>query len=89
MLQGIAYWHSHRFLHVDLKPENLGGRKRLWLRRDPTAHLPRQVVALWYRPPEIMLCACFNKASKSANYCTSSAPSERPTKRRSPARSTT
>jgi len=65
MLQGIAFCHSHRILHRDLKPQNLlidkDGRLKLadfGLSRAfgiPLRHYTHEVVTLWYRAPEILL----------------------------------
>ncbi|KAA8497064.1 Cyclin-dependent kinase 2 [Porphyridium purpureum] len=67
ILSGIAYCHSHRVLHRDLKPQNLlidrWGILKLadfGLARAfgiPVRHYTHEVVTLWYRAPEILLGA--------------------------------
>ncbi len=65
VLCGIAYCHSHRVLHRDLKPQNLlishDGSIKLadfGLARAfgvPVRTYTHEVVTLWYRAPEILL----------------------------------
>eukprot|EP00961_Rhodomonas_salina_P180871 2441221-Rhodomonas_salina.1 len=65
MLSGIAFCHSHRVLHRDLKPQNLlidrNGILKLadfGLARAfgiPVRTYTHEVVTLWYRAPEILL----------------------------------
>ena len=66
MLDGIAYCHSHRILHRDLKPQNLlidRARDRLKLADFglarafglPVRQFTHEVITLWYRAPEILL----------------------------------
>uniref|UniRef100_A0A2N9IS82 cyclin-dependent kinase n=1 Tax=Fagus sylvatica TaxID=28930 RepID=A0A2N9IS82_FAGSY len=69
ILRGIAYCHSHRFLHRDLKPKNLlidcGANviklADFGLAREfgiPDRKLTPQVVTLTYRAPELLLDSC-------------------------------
>lgn len=65
LLKGIAFCHSHRILHRDLKPQNLlidrSGAIKLadfGLARAfgiPVRAYTHEVVTLWYRAPEILL----------------------------------
>jgi serine/threonine protein kinase len=65
LLSGIAYCHSHRILHRDLKPQNLlidsdnslkladfGLARAFGI---PLRTYTHEVVTLWYRAPEILL----------------------------------
>lgn len=65
LLQGIAFCHSHRVLHRDLKPQNLLIDRRGQLKLAdfglarafgiPVRTYTHEVVTLWYRSPEILL----------------------------------
>jgi serine/threonine protein kinase len=65
LLRGIAFCHSHRVLHRDLKPQNLlidrNGTLKLadfGLARAfgvPVRTFTHEVITLWYRAPEILL----------------------------------
>lgn len=67
LLAGVAFCHSHRVLHRDLKPQNLlinqSGELKLadfGLARAfgiPVRTYTHEVVTLWYRAPEILLGA--------------------------------
>ncbi len=65
LLDGIAYCHSNRVLHRDLKPQNLlidsqgcikladfGLARTFSIPMRPYTH---EVITLWYRAPEILL----------------------------------
>ncbi|XP_057293447.1 cyclin-dependent kinase 2-like [Hydractinia symbiolongicarpus] len=73
LLSGIAFCHSHRVLHRDLKPQNLlidtEGNIKLadfGLARAfglPVRSYTHEVVTLWYRAPEILLgCKMYSTA---------------------------
>ncbi|XP_066256713.1 cyclin-dependent kinase 2-like isoform X2 [Euwallacea similis] len=65
LLDAMAYLHSHRILHRDLKPQNLlvdrEGHIKLadfGLSRSfslPTRTYTHEVVTMWYRAPELLL----------------------------------
>jgi serine/threonine protein kinase len=65
LVKGIAYCHSHRVLHRDLKPQNLLIDKKGALKLAdfglarafglPVGVITHEVVTLWYRAPEILL----------------------------------
>eukprot|EP00754_Rhynchopus_humris_P022714 Rhum_TRINITY_DN14800_c5_g1::Rhum_TRINITY_DN14800_c5_g1_i3::g.121185::m.121185 len=64
MLKGLAFCHTHRVIHRDLKPQNLlvsGNTLKIadfGLARTFQVPLPaytHEVVTLWYRAPEILL----------------------------------
>merc|ERR1711981_1484333 len=65
MLRGLAYCHSRRVLHRDLKPQNLlineKGELKLAdfglarAKSVPTKTYSNEVVTLWYRPPDVLL----------------------------------
>lgn len=65
LLLGLAFCHTHRVLHRDLKPQNLLINKRLELKLAdfglarafgvPVKHYSHEVVTLWYRAPDVLL----------------------------------
>ncbi|XP_028153092.1 cyclin-dependent kinase 2 [Diabrotica virgifera virgifera] len=67
LIEALAYLHSHRILHRDLKPQNLlvdkEGHIKLadfGLSRSfslPTRTYTHEVVTIWYRAPELLLGA--------------------------------
>eukprot|EP00178_Gracilaria_changii_P014178 TRINITY_DN401_c0_g1_i10.p1 TRINITY_DN401_c0_g1~~TRINITY_DN401_c0_g1_i10.p1 ORF type:complete len:309 (+),score=38.92 TRINITY_DN401_c0_g1_i10:206-1132(+) len=67
LINGIAFCHSRRVLHRDLKPQNLLIDKHGMLKLAdfglarafgiPVRHYTHEVVTLWYRAPEILLGA--------------------------------
>lgn len=68
LLQGLAFCHSHRVLHRDVKPQNLLIDKRGQIKladfglarafQIPERMYTHEVVTLWYRAPEILLGSC-------------------------------
>lgn len=65
LLDGLAFCHSHRVLHRDLKPQNILIDKRGSVRladfglarafNVPIRTYTHEVVTLWYRAPEILM----------------------------------
>lgn len=70
---GLSHLHSHQYVHRDVKPENVlvydgwtrlvlsdfGLARRMW----PEGQcMTREVVTLWYRPPEVALGRAYNAA---------------------------
>ena len=65
MLKGIAFCHSNRVLHRDMKPQNLLVNKNGLLKIAdfglarafglPLRAYTHEVVTLWYKAPEVLL----------------------------------
>ncbi|KAJ5068219.1 cyclin-dependent-like kinase 5 [Anaeramoeba ignava] len=65
MLRGVAYCHEHKVLHRDMKPQNLLINKKGELKLAdfglartfgiPVSSISKEVVTLWYRPPDVLL----------------------------------
>ncbi|KAI9599293.1 kinase-like domain-containing protein [Syncephalis fuscata] len=65
LLQGIAFCHTQRVLHRDLKPQNLLINKKGELKLGdfglarafgiPVRSYSHEVVTLWYRPPDVLM----------------------------------
>ena len=65
LLMGINYMHESKYLHRDLKPQNLLISDKMVLKIAdfglargygiPTKNYTNEVVTLWYRPPDVLL----------------------------------
>lgn len=71
IIEGITYLHRRNIIHRDLKPQNILINKRgnikiadFGLSRKinlPLRSLTKDVITLWYRPPELLLsCSIYN-----------------------------